>query len=69
MPLHRADNSYEPKQFEGVLFPMTDGNARIIYKVTYEALRERASADGSGETQDFVETFLKHRPRIEQIAS
>ena len=55
--------------FSGVLFPMTDGKSRIVYRVTYEALQDRASADGGGAAFDAVETFLKHRSRIEQIAS
>jgi hypothetical protein len=70
MPLQRADDSYDASdRFSGVLFPMTDGKIRVVYRVSYEALQDRASADGSGATFDAVETFLKHRPRIEQIAS
>jgi hypothetical protein len=69
MPLLRADDSYEPQGFGGILFPMADGTARIIYRVSYEALRDRATADGLGERFDAEETFHKHRPRIEQIAS
>ena len=70
MPLQRADDAYDlSDRFSGVLFPMTDGKSRIVYQVTYAALQDRASADGSGVTFDAVETFLKHRRRIEQIAS
>ena len=70
MPLQRADDAYDSSdRFLGILFPMTDGKSRIIYRVSYEALQDRASADGSGATSDAVETFLKHRSRIEQIAS
>jgi hypothetical protein len=69
--LQRADDdAYDlPDKFSGVLFPMTDGKSRIVYKVTYAALQDRASADGSGATFDPVETFLKYRRSIEQIAS
>jgi hypothetical protein len=70
MPLQRADDAYDSSdRFSGILFPMTDGKSRIVYQVTYAALQDRASADGEGATFDAVETFLKHRPRIEQIAS
>jgi Protein of unknown function (DUF1488) len=70
VPLQRADDAYDSSdRFSGVLFPMTDGKSRIVYQVTYAALQDRASADGSGATFDAVETFLKHRRRIEQIAS
>ena len=68
MPLQRADDAYSPERFSGVQFPMTDGKNRIVFRVSYEALQDRASADGNGET-DFVDTFLKHRSQIEQIAS
>ncbi|MGP0085782.1 MAG: DUF1488 family protein [Steroidobacteraceae bacterium] len=68
--MKRADDSYDPSdRFSGVDFPMADGKSRIIYRVSYEALQDRASADGTGAAFDAVETFLKHRGRIEQIAS
>jgi Protein of unknown function (DUF1488) len=70
MPLQRADDAYDPSDsFSGVLFRMTDGRNIIVYRVSFEALQDRASADGGGATPDAVETFLRHRTRIEQIAS
>ncbi len=70
MPLRRADDAYDPSdRFSGVLFAMTDGKSRIVYRVTYEALQDRGSADSRGQVHDPVETFLRHRERIEQIAS
>ncbi len=71
MPLQRADDAYDTSKFDGVQFPMTDltaGGNRIIYVVSHEALRDRATADGDAPS-DTVSTFLKHRPLIEKIAS
>jgi hypothetical protein len=71
MPLHRYNDACRPV-FGGVVFQMTDGKIRIVYRVTSEALQDRASIDGDdseGHTLDVVDMFLKHRARIEQIAS
>ena len=69
MPLRRADDAYDWNG-DVVLFPMTDGNTRIVWRVSREALEDRASADGRGELMaDLAEVFLINRQRIEQIAS
>jgi hypothetical protein len=68
MPLWRADNAYDWNG-DVVLFPMTDGNTRIVCRVSREALEDRALADGRGELMaDLPAVFLVHRERIEQIA-
>ena len=71
MPLHRYNDACRPV-FGGVVFQMTDGKKRIVYRVSGEALQDRASIDGDdseGHTLDVVDMFLKHRTRIERIAS
>jgi hypothetical protein len=68
MPLHRFDDAYHPV-FDGVLFQMTPGINRIVYRVSREALQDRAAADGVDHTSELVEIFLKHRAEIEHIAS
>jgi len=71
MPLQRYNDACH-LVFDGVVFQMTDGKTRIVYRVTGEALQDRASIDGDdseGHTLDVVDMFLKHRARIEQIAS
>jgi len=69
MPLWRADEAFDWNG-DVVSFPMTDGKTRIVYRVSREALEDRASADGRGELlADLVAVFLMHRQRIEQIAS
>ena len=67
MPSHRYNDAYHGV-FDGVLFQMTDGNHRIVYRITHEALQDRAAADGEGCTLDMVEIFLKHRAEIGDIA-
>ena len=69
MPLQRADDAFDSSdRLSGILFPMTDGKSRIVYRVTYAALQDRASADHNS-TFDAVEIFQRHRRKIEQIAS
>jgi len=69
MPLQRADDAYDASdEFEGILFTMTDGKQRIVYRVSYEALQDHAFADGDA-TLDEIATFLRHRRKIEEIAS
>jgi hypothetical protein len=51
----------------GVRFVMFDGQKRVICRASYEALTDRAKADGAHETTR--ETFMRCRPRIIQIAS
>jgi Protein of unknown function (DUF1488) len=49
---------------------MTDGNTRIVCRVSREVLEDRASSDGRGELMaDLPAVFLIYRERIEQIAS
>lgn len=67
MPLRRAEDAYNPL-LEGVDFPMTDGRDRIVFRVSREALDDRASLDGNGHL-DHVEAFLLYRQAIELIAS
>lgn len=69
MPLQRADDAYDASdEFEGILFTMTDRKQRIVYRVSYEALEDRAFPDGDA-TLDEIATFLRHRTKIEEIAS
>jgi len=45
MPLHRYNDACHPV-FDGVVFQMTDGKTRIVYRVTGEALQDRALING-----------------------
>ncbi|MET4296770.1 hypothetical protein ABIB06_003710 [Bradyrhizobium sp. LB8.2] len=53
---------------EALLFAMFAGDDRIICRVEWAALRDRAAADGINPN-DIVGIFKKHRATIEQIAS
>jgi hypothetical protein len=66
MPLIRDLEQFQFERFEGVYFLMTDGAARILCKVSHEALRDRSARDG--EDASLPDTFLRHRSRIETIA-
>ncbi|MDA9544209.1 MULTISPECIES: DUF1488 family protein [unclassified Bradyrhizobium] len=59
---------FEEKQPEAVLFSMFDGDDRVVCKVEWSALPDRAIADGA-EPNDIAATFRKHRLVIEKIAS
>ena len=72
MPLRRpisaqADIVDDSNLLRGVRFAMFDREKQVICTVSYEALTDRAKADGINETTR--ETFMRHRDRIEQIAS
>jgi len=70
MPLRRASETYDPgNRFDGILFQMGNYWEEFVYTVTYAALQDRAAADGDDPTSDLIETFLRHRATIEQIAS
>jgi uncharacterized protein DUF1488 len=66
MPLVRDHEYFEFDPSEGVYFRMTDGAARILCKVSHEALRDRRALDGGNA--DLSETFVRHRLSIEAIA-
>ena len=66
MPLIRDHEHFEFQQSEGVYFRMTDGAARVLCKVSHEALRDRCALDGGSAS--LAETFMRHRQRIEAIA-
>jgi len=69
MPLWRAAEAFDWNG-DVVSFPMTDGEMRIIYRVSREALADRASANGRSELPtNLLKMFLVHRTRIELIAS
>ena len=72
MPLRRplsaqADIVDDSNLLLGVRFAMFDHEKRVICRASYEALTDRAKADGADETTR--ETFIRYRERIEQIAS
>jgi hypothetical protein len=72
MPLRKpisaqADIIDDTDLLRGVRFAMYDGQKQVICTVSYEALGDRARADGARETTR--ETFVRCRSRIEQIAS
>jgi Protein of unknown function (DUF1488) len=67
MPLVRDHEQFEFARLEGVYFWMRDGANRVLCKVSHEALRERNARDG-GDTS-LSDTFVRHRRRIETIAS
>jgi hypothetical protein len=64
MPLIRASEDYDPENLVGVRYPMVDASdrtQRVICLVTYAALHDRATFDGSA--------WLEHRGAIEALAS
>ena len=70
MPLTRHREAYSANRLNAVVFWMqdeTDTERTVLCKVSYEALRDRAAADGDGLSAS--ETFERHRDRIEKIAS
>jgi Protein of unknown function (DUF1488) len=50
---------------EAILFCMFDSEDRIVCRVDWAALRDRAVADGT-DTNDIARTFEKHRRQIER---
>jgi hypothetical protein len=67
MPLVRDHERFEFTRLEGVYFSMRDGANRVLCKVSHEALRDRSARDG--ENIGLSDTFVRHRQRIEVIAS
>lgn len=64
--LHRCNDGYRARA-DGVIFQMTDGHSRIVYRISRMALDDRAMFDGI--LSDRLDTFLRYRTEIEQIAS
>lgn len=67
MPLTREREVYSPNRFDAVCFWMRDSDdveRSVLCKVSYEALRDRASQE-----RDTNKTFEQHRDQIEAIAS
>lgn len=70
MPL-RHDPSQEMTVVDprsGISFAMFDGPKRVICKVDWDALVDRATVDGVDET-DISATYDRHREAIQAIAS
>jgi hypothetical protein len=67
MPLVRDHEQFEFERFDAVYFWMRDGANHVLCKVSHEALRERTARDG--EDASPPDTFVRHRQRIEKIAS
>src|SRR5712691_4493958 len=67
MPLVRDHERFEFTRLEGVYFSMRDGANHVLCKVSHEALRDRSARDG--ENISLSDTFVRHRQRIEVIAS
>jgi len=55
-------------QHSGILFAMFDGPKRVICRVDWDALIDRAAVDGADE-MDIRATFHRHREAIQAIAS
>jgi len=67
MPLVRDHEQFAFTRLEGVYFWMRDGANHVLCKVSHEALRDRSARDG--ENTSLFDTFVRHRQRIEIIAS
>jgi len=69
MPLFPdPSGAFDEAKPEAVVFAMFSGDDRIVCRVEWSALRDRAVADGA-DPNDIADTFTKHRAIIEQIAS
>ena len=64
--LARRDERFRFERLDGVYFSMTDAGTHVLCKVSHEALRDRSARDGKGAS--LLDTFLRHRERIETIA-
>jgi hypothetical protein len=51
----------------GIRFAMFDGDNRMVCRVSYQALLERAKIDGVPE-ETTRQTFMRHRNRIIELA-
>jgi hypothetical protein len=67
MPLVRAQEQFEFERFDGIYFWMRDCANDVLCKVSHDALRDRSARDG--EDVSLTDTFVRHRQRIERIAS
>ncbi len=69
MPLRRESEACDPEHMVGVTFVMVDDNLskRVICRVTYEALCDRASMDG--DDQNWIRAWQNHMGTIETLAS
>ena len=69
MPLRRESELCHPENLVGVTFIMVDdaGSNRVICRVTFEALCDRAAMDGDGK--NWIRTWENHMVAIESLAS
>ena len=69
MPLRRESELCHPEDQVGVTFTMIDdaGTNRVICRVTYEALCDRAAQDGDGK--NWTKAWDNHVLAIESLAS
>ncbi len=70
MPLICESTVTEPEKFVGVTFAMIDEKTkeRIICRVTYEALTDRAQADGLTDAE-WLKAWEQHQKSIAVLAS
>lgn len=66
MSLVRYDEYFRFERLEGVYFMMADDGTHVLCKVSQQALRDRSARDG--EAASLLDTFVRHRQRIETIA-
>jgi hypothetical protein len=67
MPLVRDDEHFRFERLVGVYFYMRDADAPVLCQVSHEALRDRSAQDR--DEASLPDTFVRHRQRIEAIAS
>lgn len=69
MPLHRESDFCHPENNIGVTFVMVDpaNTNRVVCRVTFEALLNRAEKDGHG--QNWLQAWDDHMIAIEALAS
>lgn len=69
MPLRRESDLCHPENHVGVTFVMVDdaSSNRVICRVTFEALCDRAAKDGHGT--DWIKAWDDHMLAIESLAS
>lgn len=69
MPLSRLSELCDPENMIGVAFDMVDEalGKRVVCRVTFEALYDRASMDGDG--QHWLRAWENHMGTIETLAS
>ena len=58
----------EIDRFVAVRFAMFDGKKRVVCRVSWAALQDRAALDKTDQS-DVGGTFQKHRAEIEKVAS